>query len=133
MVPPHRLFVLSRLLYIIHRRPKQMMADTVVGMVLMFVEGIDERRFVFGAQVLGAEGDVPARIELRMKTRFRRSAYPQTDTLQHIPTEETIDRPEIEFTLVYPVRWSRRNKSRRERVTEEYEIIEPRRMGELIQ
>ena len=132
MVPSYRLFVPSRFLHIIHRRPKQMMADAIVGVVLMLIEGIDERRFVFGAQVLGAEGYVPARVDLRMQFRFRRSAYPQTDTLQHIPMDKIIDRSKIKLTLVHPVRRCRRYKTRRERMTEDRETVEARRMGELI-
>ena len=81
MIPLDHVQGLTRLLYVVLGCPSQMMAQTVVRMFLMLVEGIEERCLVFGTQVFCSESEVRSEIHIRMQIRRTHSAKTQTYTL----------------------------------------------------
>ena len=78
MIALGELFIATGFFDLVLRRSLQMMAYVVVRMILVLVESIDECRLPFGPQVLGAESDIAAGIDLRMQCRFGRTAHAQT-------------------------------------------------------
>ena len=66
----------------------------------MLIESPNECSAVFGSQVGGTEGYVTPEEELVVQLGGTGTAYTDTDTFEQVPTDEVIDRSEIELTEV---------------------------------
>ena len=107
MVAADDIGVLSRFLHVVLCAELDMVSQSVVRLCLVLVESIDERSVVFRAQVGSSERYIPAEENLVVQLSGTRSAYANTNALEHVPAYEVVYRTDIELTLVQVSRRSR--------------------------